>query len=98
MTAADLDSIDRRQSSLIRLTSAPAQRNDATQLPRCPFATAQGPSLRAVRSRFGLSGHRDIERLISGAPARHLGDRAPVLRCYGCAILAPSQQVRPGDR
>ena len=39
---------------------------------------------------------------------RHLRDRAPVLRCYGCAILAwagaggpqprPSQQVRPGDR
>jgi hypothetical protein len=24
--------------------------------------------------------------------------RAPVLRCYGCAILAPSQQVRPGNR
>ena len=29
---------------------------------------------------------------------QHLRDRAPVLRCYGCAILAPSQQVRPGDR
>ncbi len=25
---------------------------------------------------------------------RHLGDRALVLRCYGCAILAPAQQVR----
>jgi hypothetical protein len=31
-------------------------------------------------------------------PERHLRDRAPVLRCCGCAILAPSQQVRPGDR
>jgi len=35
---------------------------------------------------------------VASVSYRHLRDRASVLRCYGCAIVAPSQQVRPGDR
>lgn len=31
-----------------------------------------GPEIRAVRSRLRISGHRDIERLICGAPDWHL--------------------------
>ena len=31
-------------------------------------------------------------------PRPALGDRAPLPRCSACAIRAPSQQVRPGDR
>jgi hypothetical protein len=44
-----------------------------------------------VTQRAGTGGH---DSLASAALDRHLRDRAPVLRCYGCAILAPSQQVR----
>ncbi len=52
---------------------------------RCPLIAISS------RSVLAPGGH---DSLASAALDRRLRDRAPVLRCYGCAILAPSQQVR----
>ncbi len=62
-----------------------------------PLAANRRCPLMAISSRSVLTpgGH---DSLASAALDRHLRDRAPVLQCYECAILAPSQQVRPGDR
>ena len=56
---------------------------------RCPLMAISSPRVLAPEEPDGLA---------KCCPRPALGDRAPLPRCSACAIRAPSQQVRPGDR